>query len=339
MEGMPRMLRAVDMISLAEPHPSRRRRLAAWVIAAALAAAGHAVHAQEKLTVAVGGRGIGESCLTEIGKNAGLFARHGLDLNIVYTDGSGETQQAVVSNSAQVGVTSGMLGAMSLYAKGAPVRVIGASYSGGSQIYWFVPAGSPVKTPQDLDGKTVGYSTYSSASHVGLLGLQKHYNLNFKLTQTGSAAATLTATMSQQVDAGWAGAPFAIDQLEAGKTRLVMKASDSPDVDKQTVRVIIANADALKANRDLFKRYLAGYRDTLDWIFSTQEGFRAYADFSSLSEPLARRALSEFLPRKALDPDRITGIEEAMADAITFKFLSAPLTKEQIADLIQLPGK
>jgi len=27
-----------------------------------------------------------------------------------------------------------------------------------------------------------------------------------------------------------------------------------------------------------------------------------------------------------------------MADAVTFKFLSAPLTKKQIADLIQLPG-
>ena len=120
-----------------------------------LAAFASAAHAQHKLTVAVGGRGIGESCLTEIGKNAGLFARHGLDLNLVYTDGGGETQQAVVSNSAQIGVTSGMLGAMSLYAKGAPVRVIGASYSGGSQIYWYVPAGSAVKTPQDLDGKSV----------------------------------------------------------------------------------------------------------------------------------------------------------------------------------------
>src|SRR4029077_8060436 len=219
-QGMSCMLRAADFIKLTEPRPSRRRRLAAWAIAVGLAAAGHAVHAEEKLTVAVGGRGIGESCLTEIGKNAGIFARHGLDLNIVYTDGSGETQQAVVSNSAQVGVTSGMLGAMSLYAKGAPVRVIGASYSGGSQIYWFVPPGSPAKTPQDLDGKSVVFSTYSPASHVGLLALQKHYNLNFKLTQTGSAAATLTATMSQQVDAGWAGAPFAIDQLEAGKIRL-----------------------------------------------------------------------------------------------------------------------
>jgi NitT/TauT family transport system substrate-binding protein len=316
-------------------------RLSTLALVAVISLATFASTAQalDRITVAVGGRGIGESCLTEIGKNAGFFARHGLDLNLVYTDGGGETQQAVVSNSAQIGVTSGLLGAFSLYAKGAPVRVIGASYSGGSQIYWFVPAGSPVKTAQDLDGKTVAYSSFSSASHVGALALQKYYKLNFKLTQTGSAAATLTATMSGQVDAGWAGAPFAIKQLDEGQIRMVMKAGDAPDVDKQTVRVIIANADALKATPDLFARYLAGYRDTVDWIFSTPEGFKAYADFSSLSEPLARRALTEFLPRAALDPGRITGIDEAMADAVTFRFIPAPLTKAQVEELIQVPGQ
>jgi NitT/TauT family transport system substrate-binding protein len=232
-----------------------------------------------------------------------------------------------------------MLGAMSLYAKGAPVRVIGASYSGGSQIFWYVRADSPVRTLQDLDGKSVAYSSVSSASHVGLLALQRHYNLRFKLSQTGSAAATLTATMSGQVDAGWSGAPFAIKQLDEGQIRLVMKAGDAPDVEKQTVRVIIANADALKATPDLFARYMTAYRDTIEWIFSTPEGFKAYADFSSLSEPLAKRSLSEFVPRKALEPDHITGLDEAMADAVTFKFLNAPLTKEQLADLIQVPGK
>jgi NitT/TauT family transport system substrate-binding protein len=124
--------------------------------------------AQDAITVAVGGRGIGESCVTEIGEKAGRFARHGLKLDIVYTDGGGETQQAVVSNSAQIGVTSGLLGAFSLYSKGAPVRVIGASYTGGRQVFWYVPASSSITRPQDLNGKTVAYSNNSSASHVGL---------------------------------------------------------------------------------------------------------------------------------------------------------------------------
>jgi ABC-type nitrate/sulfonate/bicarbonate transport system substrate-binding protein len=313
-----------------------RHALAAWTTAATLAAM--PAMAQDRITVAVGGRGIGESCLTEIGRNAGMFAKHGLDINLVYTDGSGETQQAVVSNSAQIGVTSGMLGAFSLYAKHAPVRVIGASYSGGSQIFWYVPKDSPIKSPQDLEGKSVSYSTYSAASHVNLLALQKFYKAHYKLTQSGSASATLTATMSGQIDVGWAGAPFAIKQLDAGQIRLIMKASDAPDVDKQTVRVIIANADALKATPDLFARYIAGYRETINWIFDTPEGFKAYADFSELPEPIAKRALTEFIPRAALDPGRITGLDEAMADAVAFKFLVEPLTMDQLGELIQVPG-
>jgi NitT/TauT family transport system substrate-binding protein len=310
-------------------------KTAAWIALLGVVAA--SARAQDALTVAVGGRGIGESCVTEIGRNADIFARHGLKLEIVYTDGGGETQQAVVSNSAQIGVTSGFLGALGLYSKGAPVRIIGASYTGGRQVFWYVPVFSSIMTPADLNGKTVAYSNHSSASHVGLLALQRHFKVALKPTQTGNAAATLTATMSGQIDAGWAGAPFAIDALEEGKIRLVMKSSDAPDFDKQTARVIIANANAWKARPDVFVRYMRAYRDTLDWIYDTPAGFKAYAAFSRLGERSARRALEEFLPRHATNPDRISGAEEAMADAVTFKFMASALSNEQLADLIRIP--
>jgi len=39
----------------------------------------------------------------------------------------------VISNSAQVGIASGFLGAIGVFAKGAPVRIIGGSYTGGAQ--------------------------------------------------------------------------------------------------------------------------------------------------------------------------------------------------------------
>ena len=97
--------------------------------------------AQDRLKIAVGGRGIGETFVTEVGYNAGLFKKHNLVLDIFYTDGGGETQQAVISNSAQIGVASGFLGAIGVFAKGAPVRIVGGSYTGGSQLFFYVPAG------------------------------------------------------------------------------------------------------------------------------------------------------------------------------------------------------
>ncbi len=222
-----------------------------------------ACRAEDQLKIAVGGRGIGETFVTEVGYKAGLFNKHNLALDIFYTDGGGETQQAVISNSAQIGIASGFLGAIGVFAKGAPVRIIGGSYTGGAQVFWYVPANSPIRSPQDLAGKTVAYSNNGSSTHAGALALQKHYKIDFKPTPTGNAAATLTATMSGQVDVGWAGAPFGVAELEAGKTRLIMKSSDAPDFDKQTSRVIIANANELKARPDVFARFMRGYRDLL----------------------------------------------------------------------------
>jgi len=295
--------------------------------------------AEDQLKVAVGGRGIGETFVTEVGAKAGLFSKYDLALDIFYTDGGGETQQAVISTSAQIGVASGFLGAIGVYAKGAPVRIIGGSYTGGSQVFWYVPASSSIRTPQDLDGKTVAYSNNGSSTHAGVLALQKHYKVDFRPTPTGNAAATMTAAMSGQVDVGWAGAPFGVAELEAGKTRLIMKSSDAPEFDKQTSRVIIANADELKARPELFTRFMRGYRDALAWIYSTPEGLAAYAAFAKLPETTARRALQEFLPPAAVSPDRISGIDEVIADAISFKFIAAPLTKDQLTELIRIPER
>src|SRR3989441_12614866 len=114
-----------------------RARLAAVSLAAiaTFAALEEACRAEDQLKIAVGGRGIGETFVTEVGDKAGLFKRHNLALDIFYTDGGGETQQAVISNSAQVGVASGFLGAIGVFAKGAPVRIIGGSYTGGCPVF------------------------------------------------------------------------------------------------------------------------------------------------------------------------------------------------------------
>jgi NitT/TauT family transport system substrate-binding protein len=169
--------------------------------------------------------------------------------------------------------------------------------------------------------------------------MQKYTGVNFKPTATGSAIGTFTQVMSGQIDAGWAGAPFGVDAIEEGKTRVIMKMSDSPELDKQTIRLTIANAVDLKARPDVYARFMRGYRETIDWVYSTPEGLKTYAAFAGMSEATTRRAITEFMPRGAVNPDRISGIDEVMADAVRFKFISAPLTKQQLDELIQIPER
>jgi len=89
----------------------------------------------------------------------------------------------------------------------------------------------------------------------------------------------------------------------------------------------------------VFVRFMRAYREALNWVYTTPEGLKAYAAWSNISEATAKRALAEFLPKAAVDPDRISGLDDIMADAVTFKYISAPLSKEQIAELIQIPER
>jgi NitT/TauT family transport system substrate-binding protein len=295
--------------------------------------------AQDQLKVAIGNRNVGETFVTELGDRAGIFRKHGLALDLFYTDGGGETQQAVISNSAQIGVAVGFLGVLGAYAKGAPVRVIGSSFTGGTQMFWYVPANSPIKSEKDLAGRTVAYSTNGASTHLAVLALQKHTGVAFRPTATGNAAATFTQVVTGQIDVGWAGAPFGVQALEEGKIRVVMKSSDPPELNKQTVRLIIANAGELNRRHHAVVRFMRAYRETLDWLYTSPDAIEAYAAYSGVSKGAAKRALQEFLPREALDPDRLSAVDSVMADAVSFKYLPAPLTEGQLAELVQIPER
>jgi NitT/TauT family transport system substrate-binding protein len=96
---------------------------------------------------------------SELGQNAGFFKKHGLVLEIFYTQGAGETQQAVISGSADIGTGVGTFNTFGAFAKGAPIRVIAATHTGANDLTWYVKADSPIKDKKDLAGKSVAYST------------------------------------------------------------------------------------------------------------------------------------------------------------------------------------
>jgi NitT/TauT family transport system substrate-binding protein len=109
------------------------RNVRPMLVAAALAAAilpPQLARAQDNLKLAVGQRGNWASSVAEVGQRAGIFKKHGLTLDLLYTQGSGETQQAVIAESVDVGIAAGTMGAMSAFAKGAPVRIIAAETTG-----------------------------------------------------------------------------------------------------------------------------------------------------------------------------------------------------------------
>jgi NitT/TauT family transport system substrate-binding protein len=309
--------------------------LAALVLQAATPIA---ARAQDKLALAVGQRGSWDTAVAEIGWRAGIFKKHGLELDILYTSGSGETQQAVIAGSAQIGVAVGVMGVLGAYAKGAPVRVIGAEQTGLPDMYFYVLAASPIRTIADTAGKTIAYSTNGASTHSVVTALIKQSGVAAKPVATGNQATTLTQVMSGQVDVGWSSPPFGIGPAREGKIRIIARGNELPYFREQTIRLIVANAGYLAKNKDVAARFIQAYRDTLEWMYGDPAGLKAYAAFAKTDENTAKQVRDVFYPKQGLMVDHISGLDAVMADGIAYKYLSALLSKEQLAELFQVPS-
>jgi NitT/TauT family transport system substrate-binding protein len=257
--------------------------------------------AAETLKIASPIRGSWEGAIPELGKQAGIFRKYDLDLDILYTQGCGETLQVVMSGSIDIGLSAGVLGSLGAYGKGAPLRIVGASSTGSRDTFWWVAAKSPLQSMREVDGQSIAYSTTGASSHITVL-------------------------------------PFVLDLLSTRAARMIARASDIAAIREQTIRAQITNASNLAAKKDVIARYMKAYNETVDWMYSSPDAVPGYLAFSGLAEPAVRLMLREFIPRESLQTEKIMGLGESMKDAVQFKFLSTPLSDVQLKELIQVPA-
>jgi len=299
-----------------------------------------AAFAADTLKLAIGQRGLWDSAIGEIGTQVGIFAKHSLKLQMFYTSGGGETQQAVISGSADIGVSPGTLGVLGAFVKGAPIRIIAGEATGTAE-YYFVRADSAVQ--KDFKGvkpeMTLAYSTAGSGTHITALRFMKDYGFAAKLVATGNVPATFTQVMSGQVDIGFSTPPFGLDALNAGKGRLIALANDLPSVRNQTVRLIIANATDLAKRRAVYDRFIAAYRETIDYIYANDKALELFAKYADISVPTAKTVRDQFYPKSMLQLDSVAGMDGLMQDAVTFKYIPQALNEQQLKELLHLPRK
>ena len=291
--------------------------------------------AQDTLRVSIAGRSAFENQVSEVGQQQGFFKKHGLTLEVLYSHGGNQTLNAVAKGTADIGISVGTLEALGAFHMGEPIRVIGGSIVGVSD-FWYVPVNSPIKSLNQAAGKTVAFSKTGSPDNVLVLALQELTGTKLKPVATGDPAVTLAQVMGGRVDIGYSVPPVAVAGLEQGKIRVVGRGNDIPAVAGQTVRFIVANADALGKRPDAFRRYMQGYRDTVEWMFSADaQAVAAYAAWAGVSESVARRTRDDFMRRENMLPDRIAGLETILADGVTFKVVPAPLGPDALKALLQ----
>jgi NitT/TauT family transport system substrate-binding protein len=312
----------------------------ACALAVSLGIGAPSAQAQDQLKIAIGQINNWENQAPTLGTDAGIFKKHNLVLESFGTAGAGETMQPVISGSADLGAGVGVAGVMRAFARGAPLRILLPAFTGTGDLYWYVKADSPLKTIKDATvSNTIAYSTSGSSSNNLVLAFIDELGLKAKPTATGGPPGTLTQVMSGQVDIGWAAPPFGVKEMQEGKIRILIRGNEVPSLRGQTVRTIIVNADSLKTKRDAIMRFVEGYREAVDWMYADPQAIKMYAAKMKLDEKLIADSIREFHPKEVMQTDAMKDVEGIQRDAVKLKFIDAPLTKEQLAELIQIPPR
>jgi NitT/TauT family transport system substrate-binding protein len=213
-------------------------------------------------------------------------------------------------------------------------------FTGTGDLYWYVKADSKIQSLKDwTPDTTIAYSTSGSSSNNIVVAFISELGAKGKPTATGGPPGTLTAVMSGQVDVGWAAPPFGLQEIKDGKIRIVARGSDVPSLRGQTVRTLIVNADALKTKHDAIMRFMEAYREAVDWMYSDPKAVEMYSQKIHRPVDLLKESMTKFQPKETLQTDEFKDIDGAVADAVKLKFLDKPLTKEQIAELLQIPPR
>jgi NitT/TauT family transport system substrate-binding protein len=303
-----------------------------------LALANYPAAAEDTLKLVIGQINNWENQAPTLGQDAGIFKKHALVLEATGSQGAGETIQAVISGSADLGLGVGAAGAMRAFAKGAPVRILAPMFTGTGDLYWYVKADSKIKSLKDATPETtLAYSTNGSSSNNIVVAFVSELGAKAKPTATGGPAATLTAVMSGQIDIGWAAPPFGLQEIKEGKIRIIAHGSDVPSLRGQTARLVIVNANALKTKHDAIMRFMDGYREAVDWMYSDPNAVEMYSKKIHRPVELLKESMERFQPKETMQSDHFADLDGAIRDAVKLKFLDKPLTKEQIAEMLQIP--
>ena len=127
---------------------------AAFGLVVPLALAAGSASAEDQLKLVIGQINNWENQAPTLGQDAGIFKKHGLVLENTGTQGAGETIQAVISGSADIGAGVGAAGAMRAFSKGAPVRILAPAFTGTGDLYWYVKSDSKINSLKDATPET-----------------------------------------------------------------------------------------------------------------------------------------------------------------------------------------
>jgi NitT/TauT family transport system substrate-binding protein len=228
---------------------------------------------------------------------AGIYKKHGVNVEVVKLPSGNALAAAVAGGSLELAMGS-TLAAVIAISRGLPFTIVGnlAMYdSSKPDAAMLVLANSPLRTPKDLEGKTLAAVSLQDLNSVATfawldsLGVDR---TSLKYVEL-PASATLAAMERGQVVASTIYEPFYSAMMSTGKVRALGYPWDG--IGKRwSSAVMFGTKPWVDSHRDLVERYLR----------ATQEASQYIAAHESESAGIIGRFTG-------VDPAQLTGIKHA----------------------------
>jgi ABC-type nitrate/sulfonate/bicarbonate transport system substrate-binding protein len=255
---------------------------------------------------------------TEVGIDAGIFEKEGLDVAVSSFRGDAQLQQGLAAGSLDIGLGSGP--GLGFRVKGAPVIGVAAMYGAPSNLALLVPAKSPLRSVADLKGKRIGVTTIGSLTDWVIRETSRQQGWGsdgIKIVPLGQMQARLAAMDRGELDGTVQEAANGYELEEAGRTRNLVLFGDI--VKHFYTHVIFATDDMVDKKPELLRRFLRAWFRTVafmksDRAFTVKSETRTLEVRPSIVERIYDAQMPGFSTDGAWDKEAIDVIRASLKD-------------------------
>ena len=201
----------------------------------------------------------------DVGVEAGIFKKHGIDLEISSFAGDAKEMQALAAGSIDIALGGGP--AFATIVKGVPMKAVAAEANAPNTILLVVLKDGPVQSVDDLKGRTVSVSTAGSLTYwltQQLSVAQGWGDKGIKIAPLGASEAQIAALKTHQIDGVTTDGVTVYKFMETGDGRILVKFGER--VKDFHVHVIYASDSLIAGNPEGLKAFLAGWFETIAYM-------------------------------------------------------------------------
>jgi ABC-type nitrate/sulfonate/bicarbonate transport system substrate-binding protein len=236
-----------------------------------------------------------------VGVETGIFKKHGLDIEISNFGGDAKLLQALAADAIDIALGGGPT--IAFVQKGTPMLGIAALADAPGTIMMVVLKDGPVKTEDDLKGRTVSVSTAGSLTYwlTKELSRQKGWgNDGIKIAPLGTPTAQIAALKTGQIDGVVTETSSILRLEEEGVGRILVRFRDR--IKDFHVHAAFASRKAIDGNPEAIRAFLAGWFESVRWMKDHKDQtVEIAARMAGVPKTVAAKNYDEIMPVFSLD--------------------------------------